>query len=217
MRETVRSNMEEAWLCADCIWSNQYTCRSCVLGYCRCHRDVNFVLLASYCVWPWLYNKTAWLPALRSSQLKRTASPRLALRSSHLAQRAAKQRKRSAGRLPRRRKGIDANQQRGRMKRWLPADATENRLGQMCGGAAFLAALLPMYMPYRFLGFDMTGVAGSVAARLPLVACLLCAFAVKQGESGKPWWALLSIPLAFPNAIGYGLAFLAWTINGFAP
>jgi hypothetical protein len=62
----------------------------------------------------------------------------------------------------------------------------------------------------------MTGMAGGIALRVPLALCLLCAFATSK-NGAKPWWALLSIPVAFPEALGFVLAIVAWTIRGFAP
>lgn len=93
----------------------------------------------------------------------------------------------------------------------------QNRLSLLLGGAAFLAALIPMHMPYRMFGLDMTGTAGAIVERIPWAACLLGSLCLHRGRAARPWWALLSAPLAFPKALALTLAYVAWSIGGFAP
>lgn len=96
------------------------------------------------------------------------------------------------------------------------ANFNKKRWGHIFGGAAFLAALIPLYAPHHLLDTDMTGMVGDVVTRVPLGLCLFCAFATSK-DVVKPWWALLSIPLAFPKTLGFVLTMFAWTFRGFAP
>jgi len=90
-----------------------------------------------------------------------------------------------------------------------------NRLSLFLGGAAFLAALLPMHMPYQILGQDMTGAAGAVVARLPWAACVFVSLCRHKGDAARPWWVLLSAPIAFPEALALAITYVAWTFGGF--
>ena len=93
----------------------------------------------------------------------------------------------------------------------------QNRLSLLLGGAAFLAALIPMHMTYLMLGLDMTGTAGAIVGRIPWAACLLGSLCLHRGGAARPWWALLSMPIAFPKILALTIAYVAWSIGGFAP
>jgi len=91
-----------------------------------------------------------------------------------------------------------------------------NTVRLFLGGAAFLAALIPMHMPYQVLGLDMTGTAGAIVARLPWAMCVLVSLCMPRGGAARPWWVILSAPLAFPKALALAIAYIAWTIGGLA-
>ena len=93
----------------------------------------------------------------------------------------------------------------------------QDRLSLLLGGAAFLAALIPLHMPYQIFGQDMTGTAGSIVGRIPWAACLICSLCLHKGDAARPWWVLLSIPIAFPKGLALAFAYVAWSIGGFAP
>lgn len=92
-----------------------------------------------------------------------------------------------------------------------------NRLSLLFAGSAFLAALIPMHMPYQVFGLDMTGTTGAVVARIPWAVCVLAALLLHKGGTIRPWWVMLSAPLAFPNVLALAIASVAWSIGGFAP
>jgi len=94
-------------------------------------------------------------------------------------------------------------------------ESTRNTVCLFLGGAAFLAALIPMRMPYQVFGLDMTGTAGAIVARTPWAMCVLVSLCMPRGGAARPWWVILSAPLAFPKVLALAIAYIVWSIGGF--